>query len=230
MAIKIYFPFSSISYFVPYVIYGVYIIAFSVVLISASKEYKNENYNRNLLKIGAIINIISISVLFFIPIDFDISGSIPNDQRKILTILVIVIPSLVAYLPRIFSFGIVFLVYGHKNQDRSGNYILFTGIFWLMYTIWAAFSLYPPFYNNPQLIFLMDYIFNLYSELYILIVLQQLLAIGGFFSLLGSIFLLLHGFINKDQKLKIAGFIYIIGNLTVGLGFIPHYIELMMMG
>lgn len=226
MAVILYFPFSSITYFIPFALYGAYMITFSVFLILASKQYTEDRQNKILLEIAAIINIISVAALFFVPVSFNTSGSIPEDQRTLLYVMYYTLPSLVAYVPHIFSFGIIFLIYGYRNQDRSGNYLLLTGIFWLIFTAWATLSLFSPFSGSPGAIFLLDYIFNTFFNSYVTIIFQLLLSVGGIFSVLGGIFLLIHSFINKDQNLKIAGFIYLVGTAIVSLGLIPMYLEL----
>jgi hypothetical protein len=225
MAVTLYFLFSSITYLIPFALYSTYMIAFSVFLIFSSKQYNNEYQNKKLLEIAAIINIISVVALIFIPVNFTTSGSIPDDQRTLLYIMYYTLASIVAYVPRIFSFGVTFLIYGYRNQDRSGNYLLLTGIFWLIFTTWAALGLFSPFYGTPGAIYLLDYLFP-FVDFYAVVILLQLVSVGGIFSVLGGIFLLIHSFIHKDQNLKIAGFIYLVGTAIVSLGLIPQYLEL----
>ena len=226
MAITLYFPFSSITNFIPYALYGAYLIIFSIFLILTNKQYSDDHQNSSLLKIAAIINFISVVALLFVPVGFSTSGSIPDDQRILFYIMFYTLPSLVAFVPRILSFGIIFLVYGYRNKERSGNYLLLSGIFWLIFTTWSALSLIVPYYNIPQLPSLMLIIFPS-IEIYSYLIFYQILGLGSIFGALGGIYLLIHSFINEDRNLKIAGFVYLVGTAIVSLGIIPQYIQLL---
>ncbi len=224
MTIIFHFWFSSFAYFLPLAMYTAYTIAFNVFLINASKEKDRETLHKNLLKIAAIVNIINTGILFFFPVGAT-TYSATEQERVILNVLIYIIPPLITFIPNIFSYGVVFLIYGYKNRTQIGNYLLYTGIFWLFFTTWASLSLFSPLGRVPYLPFLLNDIFN-FPNPSIYMILVQILAVGYGFSSFANIFLLIHAFVNKDQSLKIAGLIFLIGNMTIGLSLIPSYISL----
>ena len=218
MAIIFHFWFSSLGHFVPIAMYSAYRITFSVFLIVSSRERSRETLHKNLLLIAAIINIVSTVLIFFFPIGS--TAYSPTVEERALRNLFIIIASLITYIPGIISFGVVFFIYGYKNRRQIGNHLMYSGVFWLVFTIWASISLFSPFSNTPQLSMILDNIFNLPSFL-VYSIMFQILAIGSWFSVLANIFLLIHAFLNKDQMLKIAGLIYFVWHATIGLSFIP---------
>lgn len=223
MTIIFHFWFSSLAYFVPIAMYSAFRITFSAFLIVYSQEKGRETLHKNLILIAAIINIVSTVLLFFIP-----SGSTaysPTVEERAMRNLFLIITSLITYIPSIISFGVVFFIYGYKNRRQIGNYLMYSGLFWLVFTIWASFSLFSPFNNMPQLPLILDDILN-FPSILVYIIISQILTIGFWFSVLANIFLLIHAFLNKDQSLKIAGLIYFIWHATIGLSSIPLYIQL----
>ncbi|MFW9772400.1 MAG: hypothetical protein ACFFEO_09565, partial [Candidatus Thorarchaeota archaeon] len=216
--------FSSFAYFLPLGMYSAYMIAFSVFLIIASQEKERTTIFKNLLKSAAIVNLISITLLYFFPIGS--TAYSPTEQELMLMYLLTgILPSLLTYIPKIYSFGIVFFIYGYKNRSLIKDYLKYTGIFWLIFTIWASITLFSPFASFSQLVYILDYIYNLPS-FYLYSILFQIFGIGGIFNSLAVIFLLIHAFVNSDSSLKIAGFIYFIGNATIGLSQIALYIQM----
>jgi hypothetical protein len=206
--------------------YSGYIIAFSAFLIIASRDEDREPQHSKLLLFAAIVNIISTALLYFFPSGFSYS-SITTEERFLRTLLTI-IPSLIIYIPNIFSFGIVFTFYGYKNRRQIGNYLMYSGLFWLVFTIWASVCIFSPYGSMPQLPFILDEIVN-FPHYFIPLIISQILLVGSGFDTLANIFLLIHAFLNKDKSLKIAGLIYFIGNATFGLSFIPTYISYMIL-
>lgn len=221
MTIIFHYWFSSLAYFVPIAMFSAYKITFSAFLIVSSQEKGRETLHKNLLLIAAIINIVSTVLLFFFPIGS--SGYSPTVEEKAIRNLFIIITSLITYVPGIISFGLIFFIYGYKNRRQIGNHLMYSGLFWLVFTIWASFSLFSPFSNTPQLPMILDQVFNFPSFL-VYVILSQILTIGFWFSVLANIFLLIHAFLNKDQSLKIAGLIYFVWHATIGLSSIPFYI------
>ncbi|MFX0026837.1 MAG: hypothetical protein ACFE8M_10510 [Candidatus Hermodarchaeota archaeon] len=225
MTIIFHFWFSSFAYFLPLGMYSAYMIAFSVFLIIASKEKERTTVFKNYLKSAAIVNFISIILLFFFPISA-ISYSPTDEETMTLILFLCILPSLLTYIPRIYSFGIVFFVYGYKNRSLIKNYLMYTGIFWLIFTIWASITLFSPFYSFSQLVYIFDLVF-IFPSIYLYSILIQVFSFGGIFGTFASIFLLIHAFVNNDSSLKIAGFIYFIGTATMGLSQIAFYIQMM---
>lgn len=223
MAIIFHFWFSSLAYFVPIAMYSAFRITFSVFLIVSSREKGRETLHKNLILIAAIINIVSTALLFFFPVGF--SGYSTTEEEEAMIYLFIIIASLITYIPGIISFGVVFVIYGYKNRRQIGNHLMYSGLFWLIFTIWASVSLFSPFSNTSQLPMILDQVFNFPSFL-VYSIMFQILAIGSWFSVLANIFLLIHAFLNKDQMLKIAGLIYFVWHATIGLSFIPLYFSI----
>ena len=223
MTIIFHYWFSSLAYFVPIAMFSAYKITFSAFLIVSSREKSRETLYKNLLLIAAIINIVSTVLLFFFPTGYATSS--PTVEEKAIFYLFIIIPILITYVPSIFSFGIVFIIYGYKNRRQIGNYLMYSGLFWLVFTIWASFSLFSPFGGPPQLPLILNDILN-FPSFWAYVILSQILSIGFWFNVLANIFLLIHAFLNKDQSLKIAGLIYFIWYATIGLSIIPLYIEI----
>ena len=221
MTIVFYYWFSSLMYFVPMATYTTYRITFSAFLIVASREKCRETLHRNRFLTAAIINIVSTVLLFFFPFGIGYSG--PTAEEMVMVILFIMVNSLITHIPGIISYGLVFFNYGHKNRRQIGNYLKYSGLFWLIFSIWASISLFSPFNNMSQLPWILDTIFN-FPTFLVIVVLQQILSIGNWFSVLANFFLLLHAFLNKDRTLKIAGFIHFIWQATIVLSFIPSYL------
>lgn len=226
MTIIFHFWFNSFAYFLPLGMYSAYMIAFSVFLIIASKDKDRTTVFKNHLKSAAIVNFISIILLFFFPIGAT-SFSPTDEEMMTLILFLYILPSLLTYIPKIYSFGIVFFVYGYKNRSLIKNYLMYTGIFWLIFTIWASITLFSPFASFSQLVYILDHVFN-FPSIYLYSILIQVFSFGGLFGALANIFLLIHAFVNNDSSLKIAGFIYFIGPATIGLSQIPLYIQMML--
>ncbi|MFX1269917.1 MAG: hypothetical protein ACFFAK_18305, partial [Promethearchaeota archaeon] len=159
MTIIFHFWFNSFAYFLPLGMYSAYMIAFSVFLIIASKEKDRTTIFKNHLKYAAIVNFISIILLFFFPSGAYI-WSPTNEEMMAVILFLDILPSLLTYIPRIYSFGIVFFAYGYKNRSVIKNYLMYTGIFWLIFTIWASITLFSPFFSISQLVFILDQVFN----------------------------------------------------------------------
>lgn len=225
MTIIIRYWFSSFGDFFPIAMYSSYIIAFSVFLILASKEKEREAIHKNLLLIAAVINIISTGIRFFFPSGYT-SYSPTDEDIMLINVLFYIAPSLLTYIPYVFSFGIVFFIFGYKNRREIGNYLLYSGISWTVFTIVASLTLFSAASSISLLPYVLDSIFD-FPNFYLIFILQQALSVFGIFNVLAIIFLLIHAYINKDNILRIAGFIYLIGYMTMGLSSIPYYIQMM---
>lgn len=225
MTIVFHYWFSSFAHFIPIGVYSAFIIAFSAFLIIASREKDRKTVHNKLLLIAAIVNIVSTALLFFFPSGFTFSS--PTAEEEALAYLLITIASLTTYIPRIFSFGIIFLIYGNKNRRQIGNFLMYSGLFWLIFAIWASISLFSPFGSVSNLLYVLQDIIN-FPSVFVYIILNQILSIGHLFGVLANIFLLIHAYLNKDKSLKIAGFIYFISQAAIGLSFIPVYISYML--
>lgn len=221
MTIVFYYWFSSLMYFVPMAMYTTYRITFSAFLIVASREKGRETLYRNRFLTAAIIIIVSTALLFFFPVGIGYSS--PTAEEMAIVVLFIMLNSLITHIPGIISYGLVFFNYGYKNRRQIGNYMTYSGLFWFIFSIWASISLFSPFNNMSQLPWILHTVFD-FPIFLVFGVLQQILSIGMWLSVLANIFLLLHAFLNKDRTLKIAGFIHFIWQATIVLSFIPSYL------
>lgn len=226
MTITFFFWFESFGLFLPYAIFNANMIAFSVFLILASMEKERQAKYKILLKVAGIVNIISTAMIFFFPIGYSGAGTLSPEEKILVYGFFYITPALITYIPRIFSFGVVFIIFGFKNRESNHNLLMYSGIMWLIYTIWASICLYFPIGSFPQLTYLL---FNLdfFSEPYLFNILHAVFGVGNLFNILGIAFLLIHSFSKKDEKLKIGGLIYLLGNTVLGLSIIPYYIELL---
>jgi hypothetical protein len=80
-------------------------IAFSAFLILASKGGGRDHQGKNFLKIAAIINFISVTALIFVPISYNTTEMLTDEQRNAIYSMIYALPTLIAYAPRIFTFG-----------------------------------------------------------------------------------------------------------------------------
>lgn len=223
MAISFQFWFSSLGHFLPVAVFSAYKITFSAFLIVSGREKGREKIYKNLVLLAGIVNIVSTAALFFIPVGSTAYGA--TEEEIVLRNLIIILSSLITFIPGIISFGVVFSIYGYKNRRHIGNYLMYSGLFWLIFTIWASISISNPYSNVSFLPYILDDIFN-FPNFGVLLIMSQILAVGFWFNVLGNIFLLIHAFLNKDRRLKIAGLIYLTWYATIGLSSIPYYLSI----
>ncbi|MFX1489604.1 MAG: hypothetical protein ACFFBI_10680 [Promethearchaeota archaeon] len=120
--------------------------------------------------------------------------------------------------------GLIFVLIGRKYKEKIGRFLMYSGIFWAIYSTWASICLYMPDTPYPTLPNLLGFlgIFD-FQVTYIL---QLILGIGSISNIIAYIFFMIHSYYNNDRNLKIAGFIYIIGQSLMVLGMIPYYISI----
>ncbi|MFX1426120.1 MAG: hypothetical protein ACFFBE_06675 [Promethearchaeota archaeon] len=174
------------------------------------------------MKITSIFNIILVVLLLILP-QISLIGPAPQIEEQIYTGYNIFY-SLIFFIPRIFTFGIIFIIIGLKYKEQIGPFLMYSGIFWTIFSTWAAICLYIPesfFPSLPQLLYTTGSI----AEFEIYISIQNALGVGSIANILAYIFFMIHSYINHDRDLKIAGFIYIIGRSLMGLGLIPYYLS-----
>jgi hypothetical protein len=226
MTITFFFWFESFGLFLPYAVYSANMILFSVFLILASLDNQRQAKYKFLLKIAGIINIITTVLIFFFPTGYSRTSSLTPEEQTLLYGLFYITPALITYIPRIFSFGVVFFIFGFKNRESNHNLLMYSGIMWLIYTFWASICLYSPLGNIPQLAYILLGS-DLFYDSYLLNILINVFGVGNLLNLLGTAFLLIHGFSKNDKNLKIGGFIYLLGNVAVSLSIIPYYIGML---
>ena len=191
-------------------------------ILLSSNEHKREFKEFSNLKITSIINIILGGLVFFIPL---FSISTPYSQVEIsIYVAFNIIRSLVFFIPRIFTMGLIFIFLGRKYKEKIGRFLMYSGVFWTIYSIWASICLYMPEIPVPTLPSLLGFLGLLDFPLYIVI--QQGLIVGSISNIIAYIFFMIHSYSNNDRNLKIAGFIYIIGQSLMGLGMIPFYLSM----
>ena len=229
MAITFLFWFESFGLFLPYGIYNANIITFSVFLILASTENERQAKDKSFLKAAGIVNIVSAALIFFFPIGFSGPGTLSPEEKVLVYGIVYIAPALITYIPRIFSFGIVFFILGFKNRDPKRKLLMYAGIMWLIYTIWASICLFSTFGLIPYLAYILSDFLGVAFEPYLLSILLNIFGVGNLFYLLGTTFLLIYGYSENDLKLKIAGFVYLFGTIALSLSIIPYYFEMMFM-
>ncbi|MFX1279263.1 MAG: hypothetical protein ACFFA3_07585 [Promethearchaeota archaeon] len=131
--------------------------------------------------------------------------------------------SLIFFIPRIFTFGIIFIIIGLKYKEQIDQFLMYSGIFWTIFSTYATICLYSPELFSPSLSQILE-LMGLIKDFNIYMSIQLVLGIGSIANIIAYIFFLIHSYMNHDKDLKIAGFIYIIGQLLMGLGLIPYYL------
>lgn len=229
MTVIFHYWFESFGSFFPLVFYAGMMIAFSIFLIKAGLDIEGEpesKYNFLLIVAGAI-NIISAVFLFFFPSNFTIYSTITPTERLVINWFFYILPALVSNIPRIFSFGVVFLVYGYGNGELRRKYLAYAGLSWLVYSILGSIVLI----NHFGITSLSRVLIGIHGSIdmyYVANILDTIFGTVSIFNLLGIAFLLIHGFLENDKPLRIAGLIYFFGNALFGLSIIPYYIERML--
>ncbi|MFX1590185.1 MAG: hypothetical protein ACFFC1_18755 [Promethearchaeota archaeon] len=219
MSIRIYFVFVSFEQFLPAVLFSLYLIVFNVFLLRSSLENEREFPYFSRLKTTSIINIVLAGVIFFLPY-LSISTPYIGIEEAVFIAYSYIFRSLIYTIPQIFTMGVILFVIGSKYKSQIGPFLMYCGIFWMVFFTWASISLYYPQYENILLPPLLN-IVNIITEIEELITIEIVLGLGFIFNILGYIFFMIHSYSNSDKNLKIAGFAYIIGAALMGLGRIP---------
>jgi hypothetical protein len=227
MTVIIHYWFESFASFLPLAFYAGIMIGFSIFLIKAGLEKedgKESIYNLLLIAAGAI-NIVSVVIIFLFPSNYISYSTITPAERLIINWLFYILPALVSNIPRIFSFGVIFIAYGYRSNKLRHKYLAYAGLSWLVYFILASIVLINPvgFYTSLSRV-LVD-IHGSMDGIYVSFILDTIFGTVSIFNLLGAVFLLIHGFLQNDRLLKIAGLIYFFGNALFGLSIIPYYLE-----
>ena len=202
--------------------FSTYFILFNVFILLSSKENKREFQDFSRLKVTSVVNIILPGALFFIP---NATLSSPYSQmEELLFFGIYLLRSSIFFIPLIYTMGLIFFFIGTRHKEQFGNFLKYSGLAWTFYSIWAAIFLYNPELPSPFLFPLLRFmgILNYPFDHVIQIILSAIGSIGNIF---GYIFFMVHAYFNKDKNLKIAGFVYIIGQSLMILGMIPFYIS-----
>lgn len=200
-----------------------YFILFNVFLFLSSEENKRELQDFSYLRITCLINIILGGLIFILPAT---SLSTPyTELEKIMYVGYNIFYSLVFFIPRIFTMGLIFIFLGLKYKEQIGQFLMYTGIFWTIYSTWASICLYFPENSTPGLATALE-LMGITDLGRVYIVMLNILSFGSTSNAIAIIFFMVHSYLNNDKNLKIAGYIYIIGQALMGLSFIPLYISM----
>ncbi|TFG03700.1 MAG: hypothetical protein EU542_01240 [Promethearchaeota archaeon] len=225
MTVILYFWFQSFGLFFPLALYTSIMIAFNVFLIKDSSEKDRNLRYKGLLRVAGIVNIISVLILFFFPISYGSTSSLTPEERLVINCFFYILPTLIINVPRIFTFGALFIILGNRIENDNQKYLKYTGVFWLVYSVWASIFLISPIGNMPNLAYILVSYHDPYFNPYLQNILIYIFGLGSIFNLFGVIYLLIYSYLENDQTLKIVGLIYLIGNALLSLGMIPYYIE-----
>ena len=223
MPFRISFVFTSFEQFLPAALCSLYLIVFNAFLLRSSLANEREFPYFSRLKTTSIINIVLAGVIFFLP-DMSISTPYIGIEEAIF-IAYNILRSLIYTIPQIFTIGLILFLIGSKYKSQMGPFLMYSGIFWMVFFTWASISLYNPQYTSIGLPFLL-YFIDVITEIEVHFILQMVLGLGFIFNILGYIFFMVHSYSNNDKNLKIAGFAYIIGAAIMGLGGIPSFLNL----
>ncbi|MFX1391053.1 MAG: hypothetical protein ACFE9Z_13395 [Promethearchaeota archaeon] len=162
------------------------------------------------------------SLIFIFPVT---SLSTPYTQmEKILYIEYSIVRSFVFYIPHIFTMGLIFILIGIKHKENMGQFLMYCGIFWVIYFTWASICLYDPELSTPGLGSILE-LMGILAYPYYLIV-RIALGVGSITNILAFDFFIVYNYISNDRNLKNAGLIYIIGPSLMELSMIPYYLSL----
>jgi hypothetical protein len=208
--------------FLPFLLNSLVIAMMSMFLYFFGKEKERSLPDTRYLELSAILNLLSIIFLFFIPYPYSLSTPISSHDRLIYYGLAI-LRSLIYTISRLISLGLIIFIIGYNHREQFGNYLMISGLSWLIFFTFLAVSLPDSEFRMPLLPTLL---YPGYRGLCEFNIFLSIYAITNLFDPLGYVFLIVHGFKNNHQKLKLAGFIYVIGHYLAYLGYIPYYVNL----
>lgn len=221
MSVTVKSVFLVFDLFLPVFLESLFIILVSIFLYFFGQEKEREFPDARYLKFGLILNFIAIIFLFLIPSPYSMTTPISSKDRIIFYGLAIV-RSLIFTLSRLISLGLIILIIGYNHREQLGDYLMISGLSWLIFFIFQAILLPLPEYSGgllPSLLY-PDIINWCESVLF-----YPIYGVTNLFNSLGVIFLIVHAYKTNNQNLKLAGFIYVIMGSMISLGYIPFYIE-----
>lgn len=223
MTLRFYFFFTSFEQFLPVALVSLYLILFNAFLFRSSLENEREFPYFSRLKTTSIINIVLAGVLFLLP-NMSISTPFLGIEEAVF-IAYYIIRCLIYIIPQIFTIGLILFFIGSKYKSQMGPFLMYSGIFWMIFFTWASISLYDPLYGNIGLAYLLMVV-DVITKTGVDFTFQLVLGLGFILNIVGYIFFMVHSYSNKDKNLIIAGFAYIIGPFIRNLGMIPYYLIL----
>lgn len=209
------------EYFWVTILLSFHLIIFNIFLFRASLKNQRDYPLFSNLKITSIINFILAAILLFIP---SVSISTPYSEiEERIFIGIVVFRSLIFNITLAFTMGVIIFLIGYKYKSQLGPYLMYSGISWMIYFIYASILLNGFDPSIPGITSLL--VFTGVIEACQYLILNSLLGIGVVFGMFGVIFLLVHAFSHKDKNLILVGVTYLISAFLVNLGSIPSYLR-----
>ena len=176
-------------------------IIYNIFFIQSGKKQSPEVHASKYLIYLGITNISFIVLSFLIP---DLKLISPyNEVETQIYLAYNVFRGLLFSVPSLITYGVIFLIFGLKNRQRFKSYIMISGILWTIYYSINVIVLNGELFNILFVLFAID----------IVTITTFFIIVGSFFwlHLIGFILLIIHGFKNKDNNMKYAGLVYILG-------------------
>ena len=212
-----YFQYLSYEYLIgniiPSIINAVFYIILNFFIIKSSRTQPEEKVKPRLLFNIGRINIIFLILPFIIPA-FITVGPTPIDI--IIEIIYVIFLGLIRTLPFLITYGLMMFKYGTLNQERFNIYLKLSGIIWI---ITYGFNTLILDSYTFSLLFSYAGVPGTFLTTFMIIT-----SIFGFIGLIGWVLFIVHAIKNKDTNLLIAGIIYFVAFIVVGIvysSFIP---------
>ena len=192
--------FSTLLFIIP-ITSSIIAIIYNIFFIQSGKKQSPEVHASKYLIYLGITNISFIVLSFLIP---DLKLISPyNEVETQIYLAYNVFRGLLFSVPSLITYGVIFLIFGLKNRQRFKSYIMISGILWTIYYSINVIVLNGELFNILFVLFAID----------IVTITTFFIIVGSFFwlHLIGFILLIIHGFKNKDNNMKYAGLVYILG-------------------
>ena len=211
------FPFLSPLYFWQFLFDVLRFLIPSVYVFLYTSRNSRDVQNQNYLKISAIINVVLIGIIFFIPSPIGMIDITPLES--LINNLFIIAMSIISNLVLLITFGVSILLFGLKNRELYGSYLQFSGIIFIITFVSRLIAIQPLGYPMPYISFALYLagITTSYSQIISII-------LSGPFSMLliiGMVYFIIHGYKNNEKYFVLAGISYLISFAFIGYGQIP---------
>ena len=176
-------------------------ILYNLFFINSGQNQPPEVKVSKYLIYSGLINIIFIILSYLIP-DLRLTSPYNNVETQIY-LAYNIFRGLLFTVPSLITYGVIFLIFGIKNRQRFKFYIMISGILWIISYSVKAVVLNGELYN---ILFVLTAI-----NILTIATISMILAPFGWLIFIGFILLLVHGYKNKDNNIKNAGFVYFLG-------------------
>ena len=193
--------FSTLLFIIP-ITSSIIAIIYNIFFIQSGKKQSPEvNASKYLIYLG-ITNIIFVVLSFLIP---DLLLKSPyNEVETQIYIAYNVFRGLLFSVLSLITYGVIFLMFGLKNQQRIKSYLMISGILWIIYYSVNVIVLNGELY---MILFQLSGVNN-----WMLTTISIIVISFGWLLLIGFILLIVHGFENNDNNMIFAGLVYILGS------------------